>query len=452
MSYWFNGLRVGQLSLLTLGMAIALSHQTALSYQAPLSNADPDPSDPGLLAHRALPALPPNPALFVPKFPSFNSQPLDLQVRLYSRYLMANGAPDVLIVGSSRALQGVDPVALQQSLAAIGYPNLRIYNFSINGATARVVELILQQILPPDQLPRILIWADGSRAFNSAKLDVTYNGITASAGYAQLGRGQRPIELSLEVLPAPSPEICIDLPTVPTAQALSFTQALSFKRAQSQGNLAQFNLTQIKPANSIPSLPSRKTSSDLFLDHQPSLLSAFTPACSLFPNPNPLIPTRLPQRDSSSVIEQSSASPINSNGFQFISTQFDPSTYYRRFPRVAGQYDDNYVPFRFAGEQTSATVAIARFAQRHHIQLLFVNLPLTQEYLDPVRQRYEQQFRQHMQQLATQQTFLFQDLSQRWSTQNQYFADPSHLNGEGARAVSVYLANDAGIPWDRLLR
>ncbi len=428
-------------------MAIAFSQQPALSDQTPLLKADPGRSDPGLLAYRSLPALPPSPALFVPKFPSFNSQPLDLQVRLYSRYLMANGAPDILIVGSSRALQGVDPGALQQSLAAIGYPNLRIYNFSINGATARVVELILQQILPPDQLPRVLIWADGSRAFNSAKLDVTYNGIATSAGYTQLVRGQRPIQSrSLEALPTPSVEICIDLPAVPTAQASPF------KIAQSQGNLIQINLAQFQPVNSIPSLPSQETGAGLFLDNQPSLLTTFTPACSLFPSPSPLNIARLPQSYSFSGVEQASASPFNSNGFQFISAQFDPNTYYRQFPRVAGQYDDNYVPFRLVGEQTTATVAIASFARRHHIPLLFVNLPLTREYLDPVRQRHEQQFRQHMQQLAMQQTFLFRDLSQHWSTQNQYFADPSHLNGQGARTVSTYLANDADIPWDRLLR
>jgi len=57
-----------------------------------------------------------------------------------------------------------------------------------------------------------------------------------------------------------------------------------------------------------------------------------------------------------------------------------------------------------------------------------------------------------MQQLASQQTFLFHDLSQQWPTQNEYFADPSHLNRQGARAVSAELANSASIPWATLLR
>lgn len=441
MSCLASRLRAGQLGLLILGVAIAFPSQPALSHRLWLFGADFPGSSGSGLAYGAVPHLSPNPALFTPSFPSFNSQPLDLQIRLYNRYLLTNGVPDVLVVGSSRALQGVDPAALQQSLAARGYPNLRIYNFSINGATAQVVDLMLQQILPPDQFPRLLIWADGSRAFNSAKLDVTYNGILASAGYTQIRRGRRPIQSrSLEVLPTPTPEICIDLPVVPAAQASSSPMAQ-----------AQINLAQFKPINSAFGLTSWQTRPNPLMDREPVLLAASNFACSPS-KPSTSIPTRVPQSYSLLSVEQSSPSPIDSNGFQFISAQFDPATYYRQFPRVAGQYDNNYVPFRLGGEQTTATVAIASFTRRHRIPLIFVNLPLTQEYLDPVRQRFEQQFRQHMQQLAIEQTFLFRDLSQYWLTQNQYFADPSHLNGQGARALSIYLGSDAGIPWATLLR
>lgn len=412
-------------TLLTVGVAIALSPDPARSYRlSPVESGALSLPESVFLAHAELPFLSPAPNLFIPRFSSFNSQPLDLQIRLYSHYLMVNGAPDVLIVGSSRALQGVDPGALQQRLAARGYPNLRIYNFSINGATARVVDLMLRQILPPDQAPRVLIWADGSRAFNSAKLDVTYNGIIASAGYAQLRQGRRPIQPLLPgSLPTPPPEICIDSPIVPTAQTSSLILALS------QGSLAPANLSQGQ-----------------------SLLAAPASTCSPFLEPTMAIPAPLRWSHGLPAVEPSPPLPITANGFQLISTRFEPATYYRQFPRVSGQYDDNYVPFRLAGEQATATVAIARFAQRHRIPLIFVNLPLTQDYLDPVRQRYEQQFRQYMQQLASQQTFLFHDLSQQWPTQNEYFADPSHLNRQGARAVSAELANSASIPWATLLR
>lgn len=404
-------------------MAIALFPSAVQSYQLPAVSSTPlRPPEATLLAHPELPLLLPDPTQLTPNFPSFNSQPLDLQIRLYNRYLMTHGTPDVLIVGSSRALQGVDPVALQQGLAGRGHPNLRIYNFSINGATARVVELMLQQILPLDRAPRVLIWADGSRAFNSAKPDVTYNGIITSVGYAQLRQGRRPIQaVSTQVLQTPPSEICIESPVAPTAQILSLIVALS------RGSVARSITGQAEA-------------------------QLATPACSQFWESMTRPSAQSPWSYSPSPIEQSSPVPIASNGFQFVSAQFDPAPYYRQFPRVLGQYDDNYVPFRLTGEQTTATVAIANFAQHHRIPLIFVNLPLTRDYLDPVRQRYEQQFRQYLQQLATEQGFLFRDLSQRWPTQNEYFADPSHLNGQGAQAVGAALASDTAIPWATLLR
>lgn len=403
-------------------MAIALCPSSVQSYRLPLAASTVlNPPRSAFLARTELPLLLPEPTQLAPKFPSFNSQPLDLQIQLYSRYLMTHGAPDLLIVGSSRALQGVDPVALQQGLAARGYPNLRIYNFSINGATARVVDLMLQQILPLERAPRVLIWADGSRAFNSAKPDVAYNGIIASGGYAQLSQGHRPIPaLSTQVLQTPASETCIEWPIVPTAQTVSLIIALS--RGQ------------------VDRSPIQGTSQ----------LAA--PACSQLWEAATRLSARLSWIHSPSPIEQSSPMPIASNGFQYISAQFDPVPYYRQFPRVLGQYDDNYALFRLTGEQTTATVAIANFARHRRIPLIFVNLPLTRDYLDPVRQRYEQQFRQYIQQLATEQRFLFRDLSQRWPTQNEYFADPSHLNGEGARAVGAALASDPAIPWATLLR
>jgi hypothetical protein len=91
-----------------------------------------------------------------------------------------------MIVGSSRALRGVDPVALRKELAAMGYEDISIFNFGINGATAQVVDLVIRQVLEPDQLPRLIIWADGARAFNSGRVDVTFNAIVASPGYRDL--------------------------------------------------------------------------------------------------------------------------------------------------------------------------------------------------------------------------------------------------------------------------
>ncbi|MBD2069290.1 hypothetical protein H6F93_17495 [Leptolyngbya sp. FACHB-671] len=323
-------------------------------------------------------------------YPSFNSQRLDQQLRLYADHLNTFGVPDILIVGSSRALQGVDPVALQQALTAQGYPEPNVFNFSINGATAQVISVLLRQILTPDQLPQLIVWADGSRAFNSGRADITHSGILTSEGYRVLETGVRPIR-------SPQPQSSL------TAECLStpLTNYASCDRPSTSVNL--LDLPPIYPI--LPEVVSDRPTSDL-----------------------------------------------DSTGFQPVADRFNPTTYYREFPRVAGQYDSNYIPFELGGEQQEATIAIANFAQAQQIPLIFVNLPLTRDYLDPARQTYEDQFRQHMQQLAARAGFIFHDLSQQQELmQNEYFADPSHLNRYGASAVADQLAADPTIPWAFLL-
>ena len=74
-------------------------------------------------------------------------------------------------------------------------------------------------------------------------------------------------------------------------------------------------------------------------------------------------------------------------------------------------------------------------------------MPLTAEYLDPVRLKYEQEFQQYMLRLTNHSNFIYRDLNQMWSQNNDYFSDPSHLNRYGAYEVSKKLANDPMIPW-----
>ena len=123
---------------------------------------------------------------------SFSSDLLDEQLELYLSYVAAVGPPDVLIVGSSRALQGVDPKQLKQSLATNGSPGLKVFNFSVNGATAQVVDFQLRRLLKPDHLPQMILWADGVRAFNSGRDDRTFNSILDSEGSQLLAKGVRP--------------------------------------------------------------------------------------------------------------------------------------------------------------------------------------------------------------------------------------------------------------------
>ena len=301
--------------------------------------------------------------LFPPyNFSTFNSQRLDQELQLYYQYLQKNGKPDVMIIGSSRSLQGIDPTALRNALTAKGYRGLKIYNFGINGATAQVINLVLQEVLTPEQLPRILVWGDGSRAFNSGRLDITYNGIVASEGYRRLALGDRPI-------------------------------------------------------------PSR-----LFSPGQ----AASTKASVDKPNPAP---------------------DLDRYGFNALTARYDPDTYYQRYPSVPGQYDSNYQNFQLWGNQSDATKAIADFARNQGIPLVFVSLPLTDDYVaDAVRRNYEQRFQQHMELLATQKDFIFIDYHQQPELiRNEYFVDPSHINREGAKAVATQLAADTRMPW-KLLR
>src|SRR6476661_4575017 len=123
---------------------------------------------------------------------SFSSDLLNEQLRLYLSYVAAVGPPDVLIVGSSRALQGVDPKQLKQSLVQRGSPSLKVFNFSVNGATAQVVDFQLRRLLKPDHLPQMIVWADGVRGFNSGRDDRTFNSIVDSEGSKLLAAGVRP--------------------------------------------------------------------------------------------------------------------------------------------------------------------------------------------------------------------------------------------------------------------
>jgi hypothetical protein len=143
---------------------------------------------------------------------------------------------------------------------------------------------------------------------------------------------------------------------------------------------------------------------------------------------------------------------VDGDGFLALSNRFNPATYYQKYARVSGDYDSDYKSFNLDGEQTSALASLAQFAQERQIPLVFVNLPLTQEYLDPTRRRYEDEFQQHLLRLAPQLGFTLRDLGQAFLTQPDYFSDPSHLNRYGAYEVSRRLAQDARIPWSHVKR
>ena len=368
-----------------------------------------------------------------PPLPTFNSRQFDDKLKLYYRFLEEHGKPpDILILGSSRALRGIDPVALNQAIAKLGYTDATIFNFGINGATAQVADLVLQQVLPSDQLPRLIIWADGARAFNSGGTDVTYNGIIASEGYQQLAAGTFPIA-HLATASAPPKPVANTLNITLTSSYESVDHWLSDQLAQLSGTY-----------------PERDR-----LKH--SLQQGFAELVPLSAAPNPgsdqaVQPTATSVENAPSSTAPSGSSSnqplVNPDGFLSLAVQFNPATYYQKYAKVTGQYDGDYENFRITGRQQAAARSLLQFTHAHNIPVVFVNLPLTEDYLDPFRHQQEQTFKDFMVDLSIHQPGLtFRDLGDLWTTQYGYFSDPSHLNRYGAYAVSKRLAQDPLIPW-----
>jgi hypothetical protein len=331
---------------------------------------------------------------------SFNSQQFDQQLQRYLRFVAHVGQPDILIVGSSRALQGIDPIVLQQTLSRRGHSKLHIFNFGINGATAQVVDLLLRQILTPNQLPRFIVWGDGVRAFNSGRIDLTYNRAIASPGYQLLTAGIRP------TLPAE---------TLPSVQ-----HCAAFSR---------------KPLTDTFMYPLQTFSATLLFEPPLKQPTQCWEALKilLLPEPTKLEPLAI-------------ANLQEAMGFQTASEQFKPKQYFQRYPQIQGKYDADYREFTLDGSQTEALTNVVKLAKTYQIPLIFVNLPLTHIYLDETRAVNEKQFHTYLQRFARLHGLTVYDLSQRWLNQTDYFTDPSHLNRYGAAAVAAELGKALVIP------
>jgi len=343
--------------------------------------------------------------------PSFDSQQLDEKLALYRRRVAQFGPPDVLVIGSSRALRGVDPEALRQALDATDNEGLSVFNFGVNGATVQVVDLIVRRLIPADQLPQIVVWADGARAFNSGRTDLTFNAIASSEGYRQIEAGDS--TGSIEDLALGSLADLIKVRARATDRQLSefFGQVSSayVHRGKIRAALGQ-GMGGIVPTFS--SEPQSTQTGDT--------------------------PTGLP----------SETSLIDFDGFLALSTRFNPATYYNDHARVAGAYDGDYKSFRMSGKQSDALASLLQFSAEKQLPIVFVNTPLTDEYLDSRRVEAEQEFQQYLTEVdALNPEFTFRDLGRLWPQRYDYFSDPSHLNRYGAYQVSRRLAQDPLIDW-----
>ncbi|MEM6754340.1 MAG: DUF1574 family protein, partial [Cyanobacteria bacterium P01_C01_bin.38] len=348
------------------------------------------------------------------QLPSFNARQLDEQLALYKQRLAKNGMPpDVLIIGSSRALRGVDPDALSKGLATQGYPDIDVFNFGINGATAQVVDFIIRRVLQPAELPKTIIWADGSRAFNSGRTDNTFDAISESPGY------QYALKASLAREDSTDEQI--------TAKEAEIAQQ------QTDGN--QIINEKLNEGFSIVSSSYKKRDK---LKGQLVKIYKSLPIISAL---------KVDSSDELTPLEDAANYAVDFDGFLPLSIRFNPNTYYKKHAKVAGNYDQDYQNFELLGEQNEALQAVLNYTEKRNINLVFVNMPLTAEYLDPARTKYEQEFEKYMLDLATRPNFVYRDLSQAFPKANDYFSDPSHLNRYGAYEVSKKLAKDPMIPW-----
>lgn len=402
----------------------------------------PDPSDteatPASHSGTALPASAPQDTLKATAviaaaptdYPSFGAQQLDQKLALYRHHLQTAGPPDVLIIGSSRALRGVDPTQLQAALQQPDRPPLRVFNFGVNGATAQVVDLIVRQLLRPEELPRLIIWADGARAFNSGRVDITFNAIAVSDGYRQLQAGSLP-PLTAPANSTPTGVTAASVPLPPQSLAESYQQAntwLSDRLAQASKiyrDRYQLKHWLGRQLNAIAAVV------------QPS----HNPAATTLPGQPP------PSAEGAAMDAFVKQSKVDINGFLPLSVQFNPATYYQQYARVSGSYDSDYANFTLVGQQQDALLNLLSWTRKHGVEVVFLNLPLTDTYLDPVRMDYERKFQAYLAQQGLTTGLLTRDWSQIWLQEYPYFSDPSHLNRYGAYAISQRLAQDPRISW-----
>ncbi len=323
---------------------------------------------------------------------SYGNTLFDEKIAAYQELCASKGTPEVLIIGSSRAMRGIDPQVLEQELASRGFAKARVYNFGINGATARVVDLLVRRLLQPKQLPKIVIWADGARAFNEGRSDRTYAAIADSRGFQQL----------------------------PGSEGAAI-------------------------AKSQPFIINGYAAADSFLNKTLAKASlAYSQRDRLHQSLQALPPHLLGKHSAAELVE---AEAINQLGFLSLGTEFEPSTYYQKYLKVSGDSDNDYASFSLTGSQDAATQQTVEFLQRQQIPLVFVNVPLSDRYLDSTRQKYELAFKQYMQTFADADKLQFVDLVGLWMQDYSLYSDPSHLNRSGAQQVSTYLARTAPINW-----
>ncbi|NEP44879.1 MAG: hypothetical protein F6K35_38935, partial [Okeania sp. SIO2H7] len=269
-------------------------------------------------------------------------------------------------------------------------------------------------VLPPQHLPRLILFADGVRAFNSGRQDRTYEIIASSEGYLAAIEG----ELQGAVSEAE------DFKEEKEGENLfgNYEEIEGFLIAKMEEYLVSYR-ERDRLKNSLVSLI--KINEDFG--------NGLCNGCNGWTD------------------EVGDGQGEVNNGFLPISVKFEPAIYYQNHSKVSGEYDADYKNFKLSGQQAIAFENLLHFTQARRVKVVFVNMPLTKKYLDAPRMRYELKFREYMQQMDLEYPGLsFLDLSLSWPQAYENFSDPSHLNRYGAVAVAEALAEEQSIPWPQL--
>ncbi|MEM9770286.1 MAG: hypothetical protein AAF889_01575 [Cyanobacteria bacterium P01_D01_bin.73] len=430
----------------------------------------------------------------LPELPSFNSPQFDHQLELYRQFVLDQGRPDVLVVGSSRALRGFDPGKLNQLREQNQQQPLKVFNLSVNGATAKVIAMVLVDLLPPGHLPPLVIWADGARAFNSGRRDGTHGAIAQSPGYRLVLQDQFPLpdlgnsdpqgaETTLAGVRA------LDLPKPPTPSAARSGKATDNAANGNTDNASNSDSAQNTPAPTLVSSREispfvQETALGYWLKKLPTevdfdaWLEGFVgPRSGTYGRRSQLRAIAQAQLQNLPIVDLwSQAAPppefdpvlelvaagaqrrlgnapaitngkqdgiVDESGFLPLSVEFNPDTYYETHPRVPGAFDNDYRLFSLQGEQSQALKRVTKHLRRHRSELVFVNVPLTTQYLDPMRSLWDGKFSRFMRS----QDLTYLDFATLWPEEVTYFSDPSHLNRNGARALIQAITATSSVPW-----
>jgi hypothetical protein len=179
---------------------------------------------------------------------------------------------------------------LEKELRNKGFKDISAFNLGLDGATAKVVNLQITQILPRPQLPRMIVWADGLRAFNSSRSDITYDEITASSGYKQLQQTLK--EQGINPDPLVTNKESTKNSSSPIAQAFTNIFATTNNRQDVR--------------NSLVKSFDRNTH---LLSNSEAIIAATTPA---------------------------TAATLDKQGFVAFDVVFDPKTYFQKYPKFLG--------------------------------------------------------------------------------------------------------------------